>query len=145
MAAMAMMLASCGGNSDTNATPADEAEIDSATAAEVDSINASLNVVVDASPDMKIDRKPEKPIVLDFSALWCRPCNQFAPIFREVASAHRDKASFISVNVNDCPDIADEFFIEVIPTIVIIMPDGTTRRTTGYMSYKEFNDIISKL
>ena len=59
-------------------------------------------------------------IVLDFYAIWCGPCNTFAPTFNQIAIDMGNVAVFGKVNIDEQRDIAILYRISSIPTILII-------------------------
>ena len=65
----------------------------------------------------------EKPVMLDFWATWCGPCQMQAPIFHAFAEKHADTAVFGKVNVDEQPQLALNYQIVSIPTLVF-MKDG---------------------
>jgi thioredoxin 1 len=67
-------------------------------------------------------KNQEKPILLDFYASWCGPCRMVLPIIDEIASERSDIAVG-KINVDDNPELASEFNVMSIPTLVI-MKDG---------------------
>lgn len=62
--------------------------------------------------------------VLDFNAVWCGPCQQFKPVFETAAQKYKGQITFVSVNVDSCPDIATKYNVSAIPQITFISPDG---------------------
>ena len=64
----------------------------------------------------------EKPVLLDFYADWCGPCRLVLPIVEEIAG-ERDDVVVAKVNVDDEPELAKQFGIVSIPTLVV-MKDG---------------------
>ena len=62
----------------------------------------------------------EKPVMLDFWATWCGPCQMQAPIFHAFAEKHGDTAVFGKVNVDEQMELAREFEVASIPTILVI-------------------------
>ena len=59
-----------------------------------------------------------KFVVIDFSATWCGPCQKIKPHFKLLAENHKD-CVFCYVDVDDCPDIAEEYDISKLPTFLI--------------------------
>lgn len=83
----------------------------------------------------------EKPVLLDFSAIWCGPCQMLAPLLSEVAEERTD-IKVGKVDVDDSPTLAASFRIMSVPTLIVIKDGKETNRTVGYMP-KE--DILSLL
>ncbi len=67
-------------------------------------------------------KNQKKPVLLDFYADWCAPCRMVSPIIDEIS---RERSDIVvgKVNVDDNPELANEFGVFSIPTLVI-MKDG---------------------
>ena len=91
------------------------------------------------APDEKL------PIIIDFNATWCGPCRRFAPIFEAVAKEYKDKAIFMSVDVDNSPNAARQFEVSAIPQVSILMPDGTITSTVGYMEKAQFLQFLKDI
>lgn len=61
----------------------------------------------------------DKPVLVDFWAPWCVYCRRIAPAFDKIAEQQEDKLIFAKINVDDVPDIAEEYGIDTIPTLLI--------------------------
>ncbi len=77
------------------------------------------------------DSKVALPIVLDFNATWCVPCKKLTPAYHQVAEQFPGKVGFYSVDIEANPETAKAFNIESVPTVVILMPNGTSQRHVG--------------
>ncbi len=64
-------------------------------------------------------RKTDKKVLVDFYADWCAPCKMMAPAIEKIAEEVAEYAKVGKVNVDDCPEIAEEFGIMSIPTLLI--------------------------
>lgn len=89
------------------------------------------------------DRKNlEKGLVLlDFSAIWCGPCKMFAPIFEEFSSVCENAKCF-KVDVDENAELAKEFGIMTVPTVVLLNDGKEVKRNNGYMSIEQLDEFI---
>ena len=65
-----------------------------------------------------------KPVVCDFFATWCGPCKMLGPVIEQVAADHADKAVFVKVDVDECPDLAARYGIMSIPFVAVFRRNG---------------------
>ena len=65
----------------------------------------------------------DTPIVVDFWAPWCGPCKTIAPLLAEIATELTGKARIAKVNVDESPEIASQYGVRGIPTL-ILFKDG---------------------
>ena len=73
----------------------------------------------------------DKPVVVDFWAEWCGPCKMLAPILDEVAGENADKITVAKVNVDENPDLARQFDIMSIPTLIVFKDGQPAHRFQG--------------
>ena len=83
----------------------------------------------------------EKPVVLDFWADWCGPCNQLTPIIEELAAAHPE-LKVAKVHVDQQRELAKQHKVFSIPTLVIYKDGQITARSTGVRPASEILDLI---
>ncbi len=76
----------------------------------------------------------EKPVLVDFYAEWCRPCQVMAPILEEVKSQIGDKATIIKINVDENRDLTAQYGIQSIPTLFIFKQGQIVWQASGVQS-----------
>ena len=73
----------------------------------------------------------DTPVVVDFWASWCGPCMMLAPVM-EALDGELPQIKFCKVNVDDEHDLAMEFQIDSIPTLLCVKDGHVVRRLVGY-------------
>lgn len=86
----------------------------------------------------------DKPVLLDFWAPWCGPCRMLSPIVDEVAEEHTGKVKVCKINIDEEPELAGEFGVMSIPTLVVMKNGQPTGSTVGLQSKKQVLALIEK-
>ena len=63
--------------------------------------------------------KSDSPVLVDFTATWCGPCRQLAPIVDKIADENVGKYKVAKVDIDECPAIASKYRIKGVPTVMV--------------------------
>lgn len=83
-----------------------------------------------------------KLAVVDFSAVWCGPCQMLAPIMEEFSDEMDGEVDFFSADVDENRDLAYQFDIQSIPAIVVFANGEEVTRTVGFQPKEELKELI---
>lgn len=82
------------------------------------------------------------PVLIDFWAAWCGPCKMFSPIVDSVAEEHSDKLRVGKINIDEEPDLASQFGVVSIPTVVLFKGGKEAGRKVGLVPKQALEDFV---
>ena len=85
--------------------------------------------------------KSEKKVLVDFNATWCGPCKMLAPVIAEISDEVKD-VKFVSVDVDDEEELAEEYGVSTIPCLVLFDNGKEVSRNIGFMPKDEIKSIL---
>lgn len=106
-------------------------------------MSESVKVVTDASFDADV-LKSDLPVLVDFWAEWCGPCKMLAPVLDELATEYAGKAKIAKVNIDDHQDLAGQFGIRSIPTLLIFKGGQVVEQSVGLKSKKDLKASLDR-
>lgn len=90
----------------------------------------------------EIVMKSEKPVLLDFFATWCSPCRMLSPIVDELAE-EREDIVVGKINVDEEMELAQQFGVASIPTLVVIKNGEIVSKSMGFRPKNQIEDMIN--
>ncbi|MBR4225180.1 MAG: thioredoxin [Oscillospiraceae bacterium] len=98
-----------------------------------------LNTVV--NNDLGAAKTAAKAFI-DFNATWCGPCRMLAPIVDELADEYDGQVEFYSVDVDENPDLAQEYGVFSIPTLVVLKDGKAAAQKVGFIPKDALKSFI---
>ena len=83
------------------------------------------------------------PVVIDFWASWCGPCQMQSPVVDAVAESMGDQVKVCKVNVDEQMELAREFAVASIPTILVIKNGEVAYRAVGLQNEEELQKALA--
>ncbi len=85
-----------------------------------------------------------EPTLVDFWAPWCSPCRMIAPIIDEIAAEYYGKVKVGKVNVDENREIAMEYGVMSIPTLIVFKDGKAVDRVVGFKSKNDLKALLDK-
>jgi len=94
--------------------------------------------------DFELTIDQEKPVLLDFYADWCGPCQVLLPIVEKIAEKYGEDLIVRKVNVDENPALAQQFSVRSIPALFVIKDKEIKKRLVGLQSEHTLDKIVQE-
>ena len=91
------------------------------------------------------DYTGKTPVIIDFYATWCGPCQALAPILKRLADEYEGRVKVLKVDVDKNQALAAAARIQSIPTLFFITKDGDIERVVGRLPYQELVKMTEQI
>lgn len=88
--------------------------------------------------------KSELPVLVDFWAVWCGPCQMLAPSIEQIADEFDGKVKVGKLNIDEEMDIARQFHVSSIPTVILFKDGKAADKVVGAVPIEALRELIGK-
>jgi len=86
-----------------------------------------------------------RPVIVDFHALWCAPCKAQSPVLKEIAGELGDKVRVIKIDVDQNEELAGKYQIRSVPTLMIFKNGKEKYRQSGVHTKMQLMNILTNI
>ena len=86
--------------------------------------------------------RSEIPVLVDFWATWCGPCRMLAPVIGEIAEEYAGTVRVGKVNVDEEPELAMQFRVDSIPTVMLFKEGRLVNTTVGFRPKEQITAML---
>jgi thioredoxin 1 len=87
------------------------------------------------------------PVLVEFTAVWCAPCKMLDPVVKQLAEAWGSKAKVVKLDVDNNPNLAMDYQVMGVPTLMLFKQGKPVERVTGYQPKdrleKKFSTLVT--
>ena len=88
--------------------------------------------------------KSDKPVLVDFWAAWCGPCQAIAPTVEELAEEYAGRVTVAKMNVDENPQTPGKYGIRAIPTLIVFKDGQVSEQITGSVAKAQLVKALDK-
>jgi len=88
--------------------------------------------------------KSDIPVLVDFWAAWCGPCQMIAPVVDEIAEAHKGRLKVVKMNVDENGQTPQTYGVMAIPTLILFKGGQVAEKAVGVLPKAKLTELIAK-
>lgn len=100
-----------------------------------------MATVIVTESNLEEIKTSDKTVLLDFYADWCVPCKRLGPVLEDISEENPD-IIVGKINVEDEPDIAEEFGIMSVPTLIVLKYGDEADKAVGFRTKAQILDLL---
>lgn len=85
----------------------------------------------------------QKPVLVDFYAPWCGPCQTLSPVLDQLAEEMGERVKICKVNIDDSPDLAVNYGVRSVPTLMIFQGGEKKSVKSGFQSKTDLTNWLN--
>jgi thioredoxin len=85
------------------------------------------------------------PVLVDFYATWCGPCQMMAPILEEVGASLRDRLQIVKIDTDKYPNLGSKYQVEALPTLILFKNGRPVDKIEGVQQAQQLIQHLSSL
>lgn len=89
--------------------------------------------------------KIDRPVLVDFFALWCGPCKMMVPVLEEIAGRMENDVKVAKIDTDKYPRLGSRFQVEALPTLILFNKGQVVDRYIGYMNADDLEVAVKKV
>jgi thioredoxin 1 len=88
--------------------------------------------------------KSEKPVLIDFSAVWCGPCKMMEPVLKELRQRMGDTVRIIKIDIDRNQQLSSALEVQSVPTLMLFQKGNLLWRESGVMQAAQLEKVIKQ-
>ena len=84
------------------------------------------------------------PVLVDFYATWCGPCQMMSPILEQVGARLKNKLKVVKIDTDKYPNLGSQYQIQALPTLVLFVAGSPVEKIEGVRSAEDIISILQR-